>query len=192
MFEGSDFETPLLLLAMPQVNDPFFRQAVVLLIRHEEDEGSLGFIVNRPMELTVSEILEDNEIEWTGEASPSAFFGGPVSPEMGTLLYRSAAETDDDDEVLPGVSASHSLQDLESLSRERPEAFRLFLGYAGWDSGQLEREIVRNDWLIAPVSNDLIFSSSPEEVWRRAVESVGIDPDHLPAFTQQQTEPAAN
>lgn len=190
MADATALETPILLLAMPQVDDVFFRKTVVLLVRHDEDEGSLGFIVNKPTELRVAEILEDNEIPWSSEdVGPFAFFGGPVNPEIGTLLYQAAE--DSDEHLAPGIAASQSLTDLESLAHAPSSDFRLYLGYAGWGTGQLEQEILRNDWLIAPVRPELIFADDTDEVWHRAVESVGIEPETLPAWTHT-SEPVAN
>ena len=183
MDDRDELKTPLLLLAMPQVHDPFFHKSVVLLLHHQ-DEGSLGFIVNRPTGVTVEEILEDLEIPWLGDAEAMAFFGGPVEPQIGTLIYRSDEETSEDrHEVSPGVSLTQNVSDLESLAGDPPPHFRLLLGYAGWGDGQLEREILRNDWLIAPVQDDLLFGDDPEAVWEQALASVGIDPVQLPAWT---------
>lgn len=181
-------ETPLLLLAMPQVHDPFFQKSVVLLLHHQE-EGSLGFIVNRPTEVRVSEILDDLEIPWLGGDDAMAFFGGPVELQMGTLVYRSAdaPPVGHSEEVFPGVVLTQNVKDLELMAHEPPTSFRLLLGYAGWGDGQLEREIMRNDWLIAPARDDLIFSDNPEDVWQTACESVGVDPDLLPAWTDDDS-----
>jgi putative AlgH/UPF0301 family transcriptional regulator len=83
---SATLSTPVLLLAMPQVLDPFFHRSVVLLIRHE-DEGSLGFIVNRPTGIKVSEILKGMEVDWHGREDAVAYFGGPVQPNLGTVLF---------------------------------------------------------------------------------------------------------
>ena len=183
MGDRDELKTPLLLLAMPQVHDPFFHKSVVLLLHHQ-DEGSLGFIVNRPTGVTVEEILEDLEIPWLGDADALAFFGGPVEPQIGTLIYRSEDEAAEDrHEVSPGVALTQNVTDLENLAGDPPNHFRLLLGYAGWGDGQLEREILRNDWLIAPVQDDLLFGDDPEAVWEQALASVGIDPVQLPAWT---------
>lgn len=185
MTAPSSLETPILLLAMPQVLDPFFHKSVVLLIRHEE-EGSLGFIINRPTELKIAEILEDLEVSWEGDDDSLAFFGGPVNPEMGTLIYLDPDATEDS-QVAPGVAVSQSVADLQQVSEMEPEHFRLYLGYAGWDEGQLEREILRNDWLIAPVDQALLFANRPDDVWQNALLSVGINPAQLPAWTQDDS-----
>ncbi|MEM1183326.1 MAG: YqgE/AlgH family protein [Acidobacteriota bacterium] len=175
-------DSPVFLLAMPQVMDPFFHKSVVLLVQHAE-EGSLGFIVNRPTELKISDILDDLEVPWREDDESCAYFGGPVSWEMGTLVIRDE-DVEAADGVTPGVALTQSASDLQRLVDLPNDQFRLYLGYAGWGEGQLEKEIVRNDWLIAPVSSELIFANDPEDVWRAAVESVGIDPDLLPAWTQ--------
>ncbi len=185
--DGSeDLKTPILLLAMPQVLDPFFHKSVILLLQHQE-EGSQGFIVNRPTGVKIAEILDDLEIPWLGDEGSLAFFGGPVQPQLGTLLYHdeSPDEATTRFEVCPGVALTQHLGDLESLAGEPPKSFRLLLGYAGWGDGQLVKEILRNDWITAPVDADLLFSAEPEEVWRLAMESVGVDPASLPAWTPQ-------
>lgn len=188
----SALEAPLLLMAMPQVLDPFFHRTVVLLLRHEE-EGSFGFIVNRPTRIKVGEILQGMEVDWGGRVEDLAYFGGPVQPNRGTVLFAaghplagddaSAAET-----VIPGVALTQHVGDLSRLAEAPPELFRLLLGYAGWGEGQLVQEILRNDWLTAPVRSELIFSADPETVWEEALRSVGVDPVTLPAFLPSSGE----
>ena len=182
MSDTSTLDTPLLLLAMPQVHDPCFHRSVVLLVRHEQ-EGSLGFIVNRPTELKIGEILEDLEVDWVGDENSPAYFGGPVNPELGTLVY---LERELEDEELP--VNPQTVGDLEELSQLPPGSFRLFLGYAGWGEGQLEQELLRNDWLIAPVQRQLIFTDSPDSVWRNAFESVGVNPDLLASYNHDGSD----
>ena len=83
--ETRDLEPPVLLIAMPQVLDPFFHRSVVLLI-HNDDEGSFGLITNRATGIKVSEILSGMEISWAGR-DEVAFFGGPVQPQSGWILF---------------------------------------------------------------------------------------------------------
>ena len=82
----SGLTTPVLLVAMPQVLDPFFQRSVVLLIHHE-DEGSFGFIINRTTGIRLAEILQGMEVEWQGDGEAVAHFGGPVQPQLGTVLF---------------------------------------------------------------------------------------------------------
>jgi putative transcriptional regulator len=182
---GSDLSTPVLLMAMPQVLDPFFHRSVVLLLHHE-DEGSFGFILNRPTGIKVSEILKGMDVGWSGREEAVAYFGGPVQPNLGTVLFAPLVPDGDPEdtatEVLPGVALTQHIGDLSRLAEAPPDQFRLILGYAGWGEGQLMEEILRNDWLTAPASSELIFAPDPEQIWGAALRSVGIDPAVLPSW----------
>ncbi|HEY4596926.1 MAG TPA: YqgE/AlgH family protein [Thermoanaerobaculia bacterium] len=182
---GSDLSTPVLLMAMPQVLDPFFHRSVVLLLHHE-DEGSFGFILNRPTGIKVSEILKGMDVGWSGRQEAVAYFGGPVQPNLGTVLFAPLIPDGDPEdtatEVLPGVALTQHIGDLSRLAEAPPDQFRLILGYAGWGEGQLMEEILRNDWLTAPASSELIFAPDPEQIWGAALRSVGIDPAVLPSW----------
>jgi putative transcriptional regulator len=188
-------EAPVLLVAMPQVLDPFFHKSVVLLI-HQSDEGSFGLILNRRTAIHVAEILNGMEISWLGDRSALALFGGPVQPQLGTVLFSPGEDapiaTEASTEILDGVMITQHVGDLSQLAGSPPAAFRLFLGYAGWGEGQLLEEILRNDWLTAPVSTDLIFAGDPERVWADALRSVGVDPLSLPSWTQGAGGEGAN
>ena len=182
---SSELTTPVLLVAMPQVLDPFFHRSVVLLLHHEE-AGSFGFILNRPTGIKVSEILKGMDVGWSGREEAVAYFGGPVQPNLGTVLFAplltDGGPEDTATEVLPGVALTQHIGDLSRLAESPPDQFRLILGYAGWGEGQLMEEILRNDWLTAPASRELIFAPDPEEIWSAALRSVGIDPAVLPSW----------
>ena len=148
-------EAPFLLLAMPQVQDPFFHRSVVLLVQHDE-QGSVGFIINRRTGSLVAELLQGMEIQWGGEKDLAVYFGGPVHPHLGTVLYdgtgmegEPSGEEGVEIKGLSGVRFTRNMDDLKKLAERPPASFRLFLGYAGWGPGQLLQEILRNDWLTA-------------------------------------------
>jgi putative transcriptional regulator len=186
MAPESDLIAPVLLVAMPQVHDPFFRRSVILLVQHEE-EGSFGFIVNRTTGIRIDEILKGMEVAWQGLDEAVAHFGGPVQPQLGTVLFRpGAVETEAATEVLPGICLTQHIGDLVRLAETPPDHFRLLLGYAGWGAGQLIEEILRNDWLTAPVASGLVFAVDPEQVWEDTLRSVGVDPAALPSWTPDQ------
>ena len=196
--ESRDLEAPVLLIAMPQVLDPFFHKSVVLLI-HNDEEGSFGLITNRATGIKVSEILSGMEISWGGDGDEVAFFGGPVQPQMGTLMFdaeavaeRGEAADETTSLVAPGLRLTQNVADLGELAAAPPAHMRLYLGYAGWGAGQLVEEILRNDWLTAPVDNRLIFTEEPETAWDRALESVGVDPAALPSWTDAEPDATTN
>lgn len=200
--DSGDLRTPVLLIAMPQIQDPFFHKSVVLLIQHG-DEGSAGLIVNRPTGLQVSEVLSGMEMRWGGDETAVTWFGGPVAPQTGTVLYApddgsgDAAPAGDDGDggtgtVVAGLALTQNVTVLNRLAPAPPARFRLLLGYAGWGEGQLMEEFLRNDWLTAPVDPDLVFAPRPEDAWTGALASVGVDPSHLPSWTAANDEGSAN
>jgi putative transcriptional regulator len=186
-------EPPVLLLATPQVLDPFFRQSVVLLLQHSA-EGSLGFIINRTTGIRVAEILEGLEIDWQGGEQEAAFFGGPVQPQLGTILFHRSADDrisvdrETVTELLPGLLMTQHVGNLAALAAAPPGFFRFVLGYAGWGEGQLEEEIARNDWLLAPPNDELLFAAEPDTVWASAMQVAGVDPESLGAWPAADTE----
>jgi putative transcriptional regulator len=189
---ASDLTAPVLLVAMPQVLDPSFHRSVVLLIHHT-DEGSFGFVVNRASEHRIQEILQGLDVSWRGDGEMVAHFGGPVQQHLGTVLFSPGpVETEAATEVHPGIALTQHVGDLARLAEMPPEQFRLFLGYAGWESGQLIEEILRNDWLTAPVHADLVFAADPEQVWAATLRSVGVDPAALPSWTPGRGGETAN
>src|SRR5260370_971274 len=128
--------TPVLLLAMPQVLDPFFHRSVVLLVRHG-DEGSLGFIVNRPTGIKVNEILKGMEGHWQVREAVVADFGGPVQLNLGSVLFcphsRPPADPPRQAPAAPANlrSWTPSRNGEGTATLERPEA-----GRRGGDRGQ--------------------------------------------------------
>lgn len=190
--ESNALDVPLLLIAMPQVPDPFHRSVVLLV--HHDSEGSLGFVVNRPTEIEMGEILRGMDLEWSGGGEAVAFFGGPVQPQLGTVLLENETgmELEGAVPVDSEIALTQHVADLERLAGSPPERVRLLLGYAGWGEDQLVEEILRNDWLTAPVSSDLIFSRDPVEAWESAVRSIGADPTSLPSWSPGAGDGGAN
>ena len=182
---GSDFTTPVLLMAMPQVLDPYFHRSVVLLLQHE-DRGSYGFVVNRRRPTKSARSCAAWRSAGVGDAKEVAYAGGPVHQHVGTVLFAPVLPVGGPDdtatEVAPGLALTQHVGDLSRLAEAPPDRFRLLLGYAGWGEGQLMEEILRNDWLTAPLESDLIFTPEPDQMWSAALRSVGIDPAALPSW----------
>lgn len=157
----------LLLVASERMDDPRFRQAVVLVIRHGGPRsGAIGVIINRPLRLPLRQlfpnIAEPPDL-------PSLHYGGPVSPENLVFLFRTAQAVPPDTlQVFPHVYLARSPQLLgRLLHRDFPaERVQVFAGYAGWAPGQLEGEIRRGDWLLLPVGDELLFPTAPKSLWK--------------------------
>jgi putative transcriptional regulator len=170
---------PGLLLAMPQLMDPFHR-AVVLMIEHN-DSGSLGVVVNRPVETRLSAVMDHLEIGWKGDPDALVFCGGPVQQETGWLLHEPVSGADGEGTLglTPGLAVSTSAEMLGQLAQQPPERIRFMLGYAGWGAGQLEGELAQGSWLLSDVTADLIFATPHEEMWETALRRLHVDPNAL-------------
>ncbi len=171
---------PGLLLAMPQLRDPNFERAVVLMVEHT-DHGSFGLILNRPTSLRIAEVMSSLDVAWTGNPDAVVWYGGPVMPGTGWLLHPPSTDPADGGVITvgPGIELSTSPEQLRALAAQPPAGMRFLMGYSGWGSAQLEGELVTSSWLTADATPELVFGTPPEQMWDAATRSLGIDPTTL-------------
>jgi putative transcriptional regulator len=161
-----------LLVASPDMGDPRFYHAVILVVRHDRN-GALGIIINRPVEdRPLSNLLEALGEKGTGVVgSVRIFAGGPVQPEIGFVLhsadYRHAETVDIDGRVVM-TSSSQVLRDIGN--RQGPSKSLVAFGYAGWRAGQLEGELAQRAWFMAAGDEKLIFDEDRDAVWDEAMK----------------------
>ncbi len=180
--ESPDSLVGQLLIAMPSLGDPNFRRSVILLGAHSIDEGAFGLIINRPLEVELSEILTELGLEIPAENLPRVLGGGPVEPSHGFVLFEVGDQPPEQDDLfLPdGLTVSGNTETLAGFaSGSRTGNFSLILGYSGWHPGQLEMEIEENSWLVAPLESSIIFDTPYEDRWIAALHSIGVDPGTL-------------
>ena len=166
---------PSFLVAVPQLLDPNFRMAVVLLLQ-QSDEGALGIVVNRESNLRLRELCRDHKITYAGDPDKRVRVGGPVQPEQGLVLFRNEPADSDARPITDGLFVSASTGTLSRLCGETDVPFHCYSGYAGWAPGQLEREIGEGSWILTPVDPSLVFDTPLDEIWERALRDNGIDP----------------
>jgi putative transcriptional regulator len=170
---GSDPKAGRLLVATPLLGDPNFKRAVVLIVEHEEVEGTLGVVLNRPTAIGVGQVLE----QWTElTTEPSVVFrGGPVAPNSALALA-----------LIPGkeepvgwraLDGAPSLARLGLLDLDTPPgllataitSLRVYAGYAGWSPGQLEAEIEEGAWYVLSAEPGDVFVADPGMLWRQVL-----------------------
>jgi putative transcriptional regulator len=156
--------TTILLVAREGLPDSNFKRSVVLVMNHI-GPAPAGVIINRPTRVTVGRLFPD--IERLGKLDDKIYFGGPVQSEIVSFVFRADKAPEDAAQVLPGVFMSTDSALLRKLlSRDKPmEGLRIFAGYSGWAPGQLENEIARGDWTLAPADIDTIFGGKAEYPW---------------------------
>jgi len=165
--------------------DPHFSRSVVLMAEHN-NEGAIGFILNRPTPLTLEGLLQSVDKELAdiamdkGLGDRPVLLGGPVQRHIAWVLYQ--REQDDElDEGSIGVGSQlvvgASLDVLRAfVSGEKPGPFHVLLGYSGWGGQQLEGEITQGSWLPLELGDDLAFETEIEECWDEAVKRLGLVP----------------
>jgi putative transcriptional regulator len=164
---------PGLLIAVPQLVDGNFARAVILLLHHD-DEGAMGLVINRPLELSLDEVARQHGIEHCA-ASGHAYAGGPVEMFRGFVLHQ-GPEGAEDTAVAKGTCISGSLDVLRGLLTQTTSAFRLYLGYAGWGPGQLEAELAAGSWLAGEFDPRYLFVDDAAGLWEQVLADMGIDP----------------
>lgn len=178
---GSDAETSTLpmtdpprrgrlLVAAPDLRDPNFRHAVVLLLEADGD-GALGVVLNRPSTVRVGDALPSAE-RYTADP-PRVFVGGPVEPGAVVGLGRLVAglPVEGVEPVLDGVGVI-DLAGLDDL-RGSIAAVRVFAGYAGWGPGQLEAELDAGGWFLLGATPDDAFCGEPDALWLAVLRRQG-------------------
>jgi putative transcriptional regulator len=163
---------------MPQLVDPNFARAVVLLCEYAPD-GAFGLIVNRPSEVAAAEAVNlDPPLESANDLP--LLVGGPVEPQRGWILTAQAPEAIEHKSLGAGLylSASPVLLRRALMTRPNPRRTVVLAGYAGWGPGQLDQELEQSSWLIMPVELDLIFEIPSAASWEAAIRRLGADP-HL-------------
>ena len=166
-----------LLIAMPGMADPNFSSTVTLICEHN-DEGALGIVINRPLDLTLGGLFEQLELSDTdpGAAGAPVLMGGPVGPERGFVLHDCGQQYENSLAVSSEICLTLSRDIIDAMATgSGPDKSLVALGYAGWEAGQLENEMLANSWLNAPATTDIVFDLPFSDRWAAAAREIGID-----------------
>jgi putative transcriptional regulator len=163
-----------LLAAAPDMLDPNFMHAVVLMCRHNE-EGAYGLIINRPAAVTLDVLAPDHPV--LKKQRFPVFAGGPVGLDTLQFLHRAGDAIPGGVEIATGLFLGGEIDALaDYLAKHKGRArrkVRLIVGYSGWGEGQLEGELASGSWLPAALDNDWVFESDPQATWRSVLRSLG-------------------
>jgi len=173
--------TGQLLVAMPQMSDPFFDHSVVYLCAHSLEDGAMGLVINKTIDaFTLDQLYAQLKIEPAAHSNQPVHFGGPVAPGQGFVLH----STDYREESTLGLgedfAMTATLDILHARSKgEGPRQGLVALGYAGWSPGQLEAEIQANGWLLVAADPSLVFETEDDRKWHLALAKLGVSPEML-------------
>lgn len=166
--------TGMFLIATPGLRDPNFERTVVLICDHTS-QGAFGIVINRILFNSFAPLLDSLDVKETKKDIP-VFYGGPVKPEQGYILFVPEDINYASINIKENLSLSTSREILIDLAKGKgPKKFLFALGFSGWAPGQLEYELMIDSWLVAPSDKRIIFDIPVSERWKAAADSIGID-----------------
>jgi putative transcriptional regulator len=160
-----------LLIAAPEMGDPRFYRAVILVVQHSKD-GALGIMINRPVgQLALASLLEaigEKDAAVAGEVR--VFAGGPVELQRGFVVHSAEYQRSGTIDIDGRVAMTASPEILRDIGHNKgPQKSLVAFGYAGWGPGQLEHELEQRAWFTAPEDPKLIFDEDRDNVWEGAM-----------------------
>lgn len=168
--ETAILKTGVVLLSEPFMMDPNFKRTAVLLCEHGEG-GSVGFILNRPLQMRIDELLDQFP-----EFDCPVFFGGPVQTDTLHFMHNLGDLVEDSVQISKGVYWGGDFEKLKFLISSQlatPQNIRFFVGYSGWGEGQLVDELDYGSWVIADMDANYLFRSNPDDLWKQAMYNKG-------------------
>lgn len=151
--------------------DPNFKRTVTVLVQHNEEDGSLGFVLTRPAPMMLEDVIDGFE----GFEAP-LFVGGPVQMDTLHYLHSVGHLLPGSVEVVPGLFWGGDfdvLKELVNLKQVKPEQFKFFLGYSGWSVGQLADELKENSWIIHRAKPKHVFNTLADDLWKKVLHEKG-------------------
>jgi putative transcriptional regulator len=157
-----------ILISEPFLPDTFFNRSIVYLTDHTP-QGSVGFVLNKKLDLKISSAIEGFN-GWHENLN----MGGPVAPDtlhylhsQGDLIPKSIHVSGD---IFWGGDID-IIRELIKTGKLQQSQIRFFLGYSGWSSGQLERELSENSWVITSVNSEIIMNNRGDDTWKNVLRS---------------------
>jgi putative transcriptional regulator len=174
------------LVAMPSLTDPNFGGAVIYVAEHTP-KGAMGLVVNRPSDMSVSDLLSRIDLDASkvrdqkASGSDSVYLGGPVNTDRGFVLHEPAGKWSSTLLLSDTLGLTSSRDILEACAQgQGPKRMFVSLGYAGWGEGQLDQELAANAWLTVPAHDlSLVFDVPAEQRFAYAFSLLGVDPIHF-------------
>jgi len=159
-----------LLISEPFLPDPNFERTVVLLCEHNED-GSFGFVLNKPSLLKLNDVMEDVTLEQI------LYVGGPVQQDTLHFVHRAGSLLEGSMEVNNGIFWGGNYEQLQIMLQNGQldlNDFKFLVGYSGWGSGQLEKELEEKSWIVSNAAiPKQVFDMEPDRLWKAILSEMG-------------------
>jgi putative transcriptional regulator len=175
-----------ILISEPFLIDYYFKRSVVLLAEHN-DEGSFGLIINKPVDMHLSDILQDFP-----EFDAPIYLGGPVKTENLYFIHTKGNLIDESMKILEGLYWGGDIEhvkELITIGKIRPDEIKFFVGYSGWVAKQLDGELAKNSWLVSNIKANQVMDTNSEKMWDDVIKKLGRDYAY---WTNFPSDPALN
>jgi len=173
--------TGQIIVSMPSLEDERFYKTVIYICAHSS-EGSMGIIINKKIDYDLyPDLLQQLGIDKPlNNKKLFIRYGGPVESGRGFVLHSDDKVGKETLNIDKGVALTSTAEFFDDLSKGKgPKNCILALGYAGWQPGQLESEIMRDSWTSLSVDNSFLFDDEVSRKWSQAYKLIGIDPNSL-------------
>jgi putative transcriptional regulator len=161
-----------ILLSEPFLFDSNFKRSVILLCEHDKENGSLGFILNRQLDITIKDVMDIDTM-----LNIPLYKGGPVQNNTLHYIHCDPDHSDESVDLGNGIFWGGNFEELIpklELGTLDPAKYRFFLGYSGWGKGQLEEELEINSWIVSDATKILVFGSLTNGMlWKDTLKSMG-------------------
>lgn len=161
-----------ILISEPTLQDFYFRRSVVLLAEHNDD-GSFGLILNKPINVKLSEISKEFP-----EIEVPIFLGGPVKTDSLFFLHRLGDKVANSMEIMEGLFWGGDIEEIKRMIKNKEvnkSDIRFFVGYSGWSSKQLEKEVKDHSWLVYNTNVEEVISDEAHKLWGEKMRYMGGD-----------------
>lgn len=160
-----------ILLSEPFLNDFYFSRSVILLIDHDDNEGSLGIVINKRLSVPFNDLVRGFP-----EFNADVYLGGPVGTDRIFFIHTVGEIIPDSHKLKSGLYWSGNVNALKSMIKHdliKSHEIRFYVGYAGWDAGQLRKELRLNSWVVNNVSPKMILNTNPSKMWDVFIKNMG-------------------
>lgn len=164
-------QTGSLLAAEPFLEDPNFERSIILLTDHKDDEGSIGFVINKPLDINLDDIVIGFP-----SLDTNVFHGGPVQQDNLYFIHNKGDLIPGSQPIKDNLYWGGDLEPLKEMIKCKlitPDDIRFFLGYSGWGNGQLSAEIDEKSWLVLDYKNINVFKNKPVDLWKNLLLELG-------------------